>query len=808
MALLCVMLPACWAQGSGPRELPAPEERCALILTDDDIPSGSATAGAIFVDEAEQGRELLTADVAAVARGFLEGGLSCVDVVDSHDGAIDARVLQKMGVRVLSPSKTRDWLWPFLGPMQRHYVVAALVGYHSRAGQQGFRPHTINDRVRELRIQGRPAGEVTHMLLGLTAFDVPLVLVSGDMNATAEAAALLPDVKQVTVRWMEPDGSTGFLDSEQAALELREAARVAAESNPEPYRLQLPISISLEASSREMLHDRSANFNEAYQQYFDEAAHLLEDQPRILTLLEMGLFPTEAVSGSALSWQANSALAAYCSVACAASQLRGSVDTWGKVSKAYSAYIAGKYEKALDTYQDVLDLDPYDVATRCRMAAVYEKLGDFESARDLFLYGFQRLDEIGDDAMKTWCLSGLATVDLELGESHEARRAALQLMALKDRRGSHQKALELMERATTRTQMPEGMGLEGFFPVDSLPQSFLDGLGIPLDRSTLVDLVPRVGKLVIYKGEGELSEERLLAEREAFCGLPHQRLFNRDKCMGYEQRRCGPEICNYPEYGNCSGLFLGSGLFITAAHCTAGMAESREMLGASRILRFQWTNSGWRESRYEIVELFPLKRSWDDSWVISSPNLQDHMDAALLRFEEPGGDFEPIEPADLPQPGEPLFMMGYPRSMARPARASGVAGYDQVHGELAVSFGRVVDRNESDAPLCSTTGRQDDWSIVSPCESASGTDEQGQAALLGMITDAPFLSNIDTMNGYSGAPVFDTSGRWVGMNITVFGADPREGYTKNMRVVHIKSNAVMEALMAAGVPGLAGIYTD
>src|SRR5258708_3350812 len=59
-------------------------ESCALIETDDDITSGSATAGALFVGEDELGRRLLTSDVLAVAEGFREAGFSCVVVADSH----------------------------------------------------------------------------------------------------------------------------------------------------------------------------------------------------------------------------------------------------------------------------------------------------------------------------------------------------------------------------------------------------------------------------------------------------------------------------------------------------------------------------------------------------------------------------------------------------------------------------------------------------------------------------------------------------------------------------------------------------
>ncbi len=66
---IAVMVVACSATGcrktgTSTSGEPGPGP-CALIVTDDDIPSGSATAGALYVGEDALGRRLLTADVQA-----------------------------------------------------------------------------------------------------------------------------------------------------------------------------------------------------------------------------------------------------------------------------------------------------------------------------------------------------------------------------------------------------------------------------------------------------------------------------------------------------------------------------------------------------------------------------------------------------------------------------------------------------------------------------------------------------------------------------------------------------------------------
>ena len=148
LSLLLNTAGGCGAAGPDVKASAKEGPGCAVIVTDDDIPSGSATAGALYVAEAALGKKLLTADVVAVARGFRAAGVRCVEVVDSHDGAIDPAPLLAMGVPVLTPSnQNKDWTWPFFGPMHlKRRSMAALVGFHSPAGSlDGFRAHPIND---------------------------------------------------------------------------------------------------------------------------------------------------------------------------------------------------------------------------------------------------------------------------------------------------------------------------------------------------------------------------------------------------------------------------------------------------------------------------------------------------------------------------------------------------------------------------------------------------------------------------------------------------------------------------------------
>src|SRR2546427_10756869 len=77
---------------------------------------------------------------------------------------------------------------------QAGFDAAMFIGYHARAGtRNAILDHTYADRIHEVRLNGKPVGE-----LGLNAgvagvHGVPVALVSGDSALAAEAKDLLGD---------------------------------------------------------------------------------------------------------------------------------------------------------------------------------------------------------------------------------------------------------------------------------------------------------------------------------------------------------------------------------------------------------------------------------------------------------------------------------------------------------------------------------------------------------------------------------------------------------------------------------------
>src|SRR5256885_17197491 len=82
------------------------------------------------------------------------------------------------------------------------FDAALFIGYHARAGTPpGVLDHPYADRIHEVRLNGRPVGElgINAALAGVAG--VPVAVVSGDSSVAAEARALLgEDVATVVVK--------------------------------------------------------------------------------------------------------------------------------------------------------------------------------------------------------------------------------------------------------------------------------------------------------------------------------------------------------------------------------------------------------------------------------------------------------------------------------------------------------------------------------------------------------------------------------------------------------------------------------
>src|SRR2546426_5094855 len=142
-----------------------------------------------FAAEYGRFRRLMTAEANAAVEGALAAGATRVLVNDSHwfMRNLLAEELHQAAELVSGDPKPRS----MVQDIDRGFDAALFIGYHARAGtRNAILDHTYADRVHDVRLNGKPVGE-----LGLNAalagvHGVPVALVSGDSAVATEAKEL------------------------------------------------------------------------------------------------------------------------------------------------------------------------------------------------------------------------------------------------------------------------------------------------------------------------------------------------------------------------------------------------------------------------------------------------------------------------------------------------------------------------------------------------------------------------------------------------------------------------------------------
>ena len=181
-----------------------------------------------------RGRDLMMSDVNAAIQGALDAGATEILVNDSHGSMRNVRVEQ-----LLPPARLISHNSKPFGMMQgisADFDAVFFIGYHARAGNpDGLMAHTGSGAsIREIRVDGRPAGEGDMNALLAAHYGVPVALATGDEAFAKELGELLPDTEFVSVKRAIRRTTAELLHPEVTAGLIREAAARALESIPEP----------------------------------------------------------------------------------------------------------------------------------------------------------------------------------------------------------------------------------------------------------------------------------------------------------------------------------------------------------------------------------------------------------------------------------------------------------------------------------------------------------------------------------------------------------------------------------------------
>lgn len=191
-------------------------------------------------------RERLMMDLNAAVCGACDGGATEVYVIDGHNGStsfID-EMLDPRAVKIKCPIRK------FLDNNDICFEGAMHVGCHAMAGtMNGFLDHTQSSMTwHNYYVNGRKTGEIGQFAMEAAHYNIPVVLVTGDTAACAEAKDFLGDIECVSVKQGIGRNRAKLIDNDEALEMIRAAAcrSIKLIGNTKLFKPILPAEIRLE----------------------------------------------------------------------------------------------------------------------------------------------------------------------------------------------------------------------------------------------------------------------------------------------------------------------------------------------------------------------------------------------------------------------------------------------------------------------------------------------------------------------------------------------------------------------------------
>jgi D-amino peptidase len=196
----------------------------------------------------EQAKKLETAEVNAAVNGLLDANVTDILVWDGHGaGGISFEDLHP-AAKLLHGRPSPPW--SRLNDVITQYDVVVMVGQHAMAGVlTGNQNHTQSSQTIDYyKLNGKPIGEIGQIALYFGSFGIPLIFLSGEIDACTETEELIPGVTTVAVKQGLGRGAAISLSAQEARRLIHEGIRKAIEKQrtdpieplvwPGPYTLE------------------------------------------------------------------------------------------------------------------------------------------------------------------------------------------------------------------------------------------------------------------------------------------------------------------------------------------------------------------------------------------------------------------------------------------------------------------------------------------------------------------------------------------------------------------------------------------
>lgn len=188
----------------------------------------------------------LKEDISAVIDGLREASSSEIFIVDSHDDStnIDWNFLPE-DVKLITGSPKP------LGMVEgaQRSQKAVFLGFHPMAGSFGVLSETYSPIVHRVWINDVPTGETGICAAVCGAFDVPVILFSGDDLAIKEAKEILPETVFVSTKTPLSFSAAESKSTAAVVNELKSKAEKALSIEVKPYKIPGEITLKIEFES-------------------------------------------------------------------------------------------------------------------------------------------------------------------------------------------------------------------------------------------------------------------------------------------------------------------------------------------------------------------------------------------------------------------------------------------------------------------------------------------------------------------------------------------------------------------------------
>ena len=177
----------------------------------------------------ERGRVMMTEDVNAAVRGAVAAGATEILVNDAHGPMRNILPDQLHAAARLVRGRPKPM--GMLEGLDSTFDAALCVGYHARAGTLGVLSHSfMGHEIEDMWLDDRPTGEIGLTHAAAAALGVPVVVLTGDDAACAEAADWDRSVRTVTVKQARDRFAAELLPVPEARQEIEKTAAAAIQA--------------------------------------------------------------------------------------------------------------------------------------------------------------------------------------------------------------------------------------------------------------------------------------------------------------------------------------------------------------------------------------------------------------------------------------------------------------------------------------------------------------------------------------------------------------------------------------------------